>query len=169
MGLNASTLLLIIGRTQLRDYQPPWLLLPFVLQTGLSHCVFCSGQNTTLLNRQKDSWSGLLFVCDWVVVLGIGFVYEHVCLCVCAVGEWRSGHLFTELGSNGAFCCVVEQSDLFQKHFYTVKTYYVFFPQCDTFCYCFSLTDQKPETGCPKMFDHVRGESIQFDFCKHKG
>lgn len=68
MLVNASTLLPIISITHLSDCPPPWLLLPFVLQTGLSHCLFYSGQNPTSLNWQRDSWS-------------VYCLSPHMCLC----------------------------------------------------------------------------------------
>lgn len=95
MRLNASTLLPIISRTQLSHCPPPRLLLPFVLQTGLSLCLFYSGQNPTPLNRQRDSWSLYclsLRVC--VGGLGIRYLCMSICVCLC------SGHLEPQSGCN---------------------------------------------------------------------
>lgn len=82
-SLNASTLLPIITQTQLSDCSLPWLLLPFVMQTWLSCCLFYSGQNPTLLNRQENSWlvyclaqSACLSCCFGYLV----FVTEHMCM-----------------------------------------------------------------------------------------
>lgn len=136
--LNASTLLPIISRTQLCDCPPPWLLLPFVLQTGLSHRLFYSGQNPTSLNRQRDSWSvyclcvcvcvpWVLGVCVWTYVcVPVQLVNEGVVICLHSKGKMKPSAVLQSRVTCSNF------------YFYKIQSYYIFF-QDDTFCYCFSL------------------------------